>query len=155
MSLYNINNKLICGTYGFITACENYTPPPSSYILRLTIDGSDNNNFVWNLTPNALSGSLWQPWGGTQVPQSDVDAINSPSQDDAYRFMGGYTIYWYLGETYSPVSLKYKSTGTNWRRVFAGLYLSEEQGSSDLIDSKEYTYNTGPISPVTITLQSN
>ena len=62
MSLYNINNKLIYGSYGLITACEPYTQPPSSYILRLTIDGSDNNNWVWNLTPNALSGMYWQPW---------------------------------------------------------------------------------------------
>lgn len=31
MSLYNINNKLIYGSYGLITACEPYTPPPPSY----------------------------------------------------------------------------------------------------------------------------
>ena len=85
-----------------------------------------------------------------------MDAINSQSQDDAYRFMGGQTIYWHLGETYSPVSFKYNSiSGANWRRMLAGLYFSEEQGSSALIDSKEYQYNTPPTTPVTITLQAN
>lgn len=62
MSLYNINNKLICGSYGLITACEPYTPPPSSYILKVHFDGNGDNNLLWNLTPNALSGMYWQPW---------------------------------------------------------------------------------------------
>lgn len=155
MSLYNINNKLICGSYGFITACENYTPPPSSYILRLNINGgSSTANMVWNLTPNALSGRQWEPWFGTQVPQSGVDAINSTNQNNAYIY-ANYDIYWHLGETYSPVSFKYKTTDNTWRSLTAELYFAEEQGSSALLDSKTYQYYTGATIPVTITLQSN
>ena len=89
-----------------------------------------------------------------QIPQSGIDAINSTSQDNAFHYLSQH-IYWHLGETYSPVSFKYKTADNTWRRLIAELYFAEEQGPSALLDSKGYTYYTGATTPVTITLQAN
>ena len=57
MSLYNINNKLIKGSYGLITACEPYTPPGLESVI-VGLQGNQQEWLKYNLSIDDGQGGI-------------------------------------------------------------------------------------------------
>lgn len=76
MSLYNINNKLIKGSYGLITACEPYTPPG----MESVIVGLQGNQQEW------LKYNLSKDDGQGGIVVRDIGTVNGVNMGTQYYY---------------------------------------------------------------------